>query len=55
VPLNLAGTFPHIGVLGDLPADEHGFFLDQYREAVDNVRDPAGTIYDRAVRRRWRP
>ena len=27
VPLNRAGTFPHIGVLDDLPADVHGFFL----------------------------
>jgi hypothetical protein len=42
VPLNLAGTFPHINARDDLPAGEHGFFLDQYREAVDNVRDPAG-------------
>jgi hypothetical protein len=29
-------------ILDDLPADEHGYFLDQYREAVDTARDPAG-------------
>ena len=28
-------------ILDRLPAGERGFFLDQYREAVDNARDPA--------------
>ena len=40
--------------LARLPADEHGFFLDQYREAVDNARDPAGWKQLRRVLRRWR-
>jgi hypothetical protein len=29
-------------ILDQLPADERGYFLDQYREAVDNARDPVG-------------
>ena len=40
-------------ILDDLPADEHGFFLDQYREAVDNARDPAGWKQLRRVLRLW--
>ena len=34
--------------------DERGFFLDQYREAVDNARDPAGWKQLRRVLRLWR-
>ena len=31
-------------ILDQLPADERRFFLDQYREAVENARDrPAGS------------
>src|SRR3984957_8741344 len=41
-------------ILDDLPADEHGFFLDQYREAVDTARDPAGWKQLRPVLGRWR-
>lgn len=41
-------------ILDDLPADEHGFFLDQYREAVDSARDPAGWKQLRRVLRLWR-
>jgi hypothetical protein len=41
-------------ILDDLPADEHGFFLDQYREAVDNARDPADWKQLRRVLRLWR-
>ena len=41
-------------ILDDLPAGEHGFFLDQYREAVDNARDPAGWKQLRRVLRLWR-
>jgi len=41
-------------ILDDLPADEHGFFLDQYREAVDTARDPAGWKQLRRVLRLWR-
>jgi hypothetical protein len=29
-------------ILDELPGDERGFFLAQYREAVDGARDPAG-------------
>jgi hypothetical protein len=41
-------------ILDDLPADEHGYFLDQYREAVDTARDPAGWKRLRRVLRLWR-
>ena len=41
-------------ILDQLPADERGFFLDQYREAVDNARDPAGWKQLRRVLRLWR-
>ena len=41
-------------ILDDLPAGEHGFFLDQYREAVDKARDPAGWKQLRRVLRLWR-
>jgi len=41
-------------ILERLPADERGFFLDQYREAVENARDPAGWKQLRRVLRRWR-
>ncbi len=41
-------------ILDDLPADERGFFLDHYREAVDNARDPVGWKQLRRVLRLWR-
>jgi hypothetical protein len=41
-------------ILDQLPADERGFFLDQYREAVDNARDPVGWKQLRRVLRLWR-
>ena len=41
-------------ILDDLPADEHGFFLNQYQEAVDGARDPAGWKRLRRVLRLWR-
>ena len=41
-------------ILDQLPAGERGFFLDQYREAVDNARDPAGWKQLRRVLRLWR-
>jgi Family of unknown function (DUF6247) len=41
-------------ILDDLPADERGFFLDQYQEAVDNARDPGGWKQLRRVLRLWR-
>jgi Family of unknown function (DUF6247) len=41
-------------ILGQLPVDERGFFLDQYRDAVDNARDPAGWKQLRRVLLRWR-
>jgi Family of unknown function (DUF6247) len=37
-----------------LPDDERGFFLDQYREAVENARDPVGWKQLRRVLSRWR-
>ena len=41
-------------ILDRLPAGERGFFLDQYREAVDTARDPAGWKQLRRVLRLWR-
>ncbi len=41
-------------ILDQLPADERGFFLDQYQEAVENARDPAGWKQLRRVLRLWR-
>ncbi len=41
-------------ILDRLPAGERGFFLDQYREAVDNARDPAGWKQLRRILRLWR-
>jgi hypothetical protein len=41
-------------ILDQLPADERGFFLDQYREAVENARDPASWKQLRRVLQRWR-
>src|SRR6266851_135085 len=41
-------------ILDQLPADERGFFLDQYRDAVENARDPAGWKQLRRVLRLWR-
>ncbi len=29
-------------ILDELPEGERGFFLSQYREAVEGARDPAG-------------
>jgi hypothetical protein len=40
-------------ILDQLPADERGFFLDQYREAVEDARDPAGWKQLRRVLRLW--
>jgi hypothetical protein len=41
-------------ILDDLPVDERRFFLDQYREAVDNARDPADWKQLRRILRLWR-
>ncbi len=41
-------------ILDRLPPGERGFFLDQYREEVDNARDPAGWKQLRRVLRLWR-
>ena len=41
-------------ILDLLPGEERGFFLDQYREAVENARDPAGWKELRRVLRLWR-
>lgn len=41
-------------ILDQLPVDERGFFLDQYRDAVENARDPAGWKQLRRVLLRWR-
>jgi hypothetical protein len=41
-------------ILDRLPVDERGFFLDQYRDAVGNARDPAGWKQLRRVLLRWR-
>src|SRR5580692_785056 len=41
-------------ILDQLPMDERGFFLDQYQDAVDNARDPAGWKQLRRVLLRWR-
>ena len=41
-------------ILDQLPADERGFFLSQYREAVDSARDPVGWKQLRRLLQRWR-
>ena len=41
-------------ILDQLPADERRSFLEQYQEAVDNARDPAGWKQLRRVLRLWR-
>jgi hypothetical protein len=41
-------------ILDELPADERGFFLAQYREAVEGARDPAGWKQLDRLLRRWR-
>ena len=41
-------------ILDQLPVSERGFFLDQYREAMENARDPAGWKQLRRVLRLWR-
>jgi hypothetical protein len=41
-------------ILDQLPADEREFFLDQYREAVEDARDPAGWKQLQRVLRLWR-
>ena len=41
-------------ILDQLPGDERGFFLDQYREAVEKARDPASWKQLRSVLQRWR-
>ena len=41
-------------ILDGFPARERGFFLDQYREAVENARDPASWKQLRRVLRLWR-
>jgi hypothetical protein len=41
-------------VLDQLPVDERGFFLNQYRDAVENARDPVGWKQLRRVLLRWR-
>jgi hypothetical protein len=42
------------GILADLPEDERGFFLEQYRVAVRGAREPAGWKELRRVLRLWR-
>jgi hypothetical protein len=41
-------------ILDELPEGERGFFLSQYREAVERARDPAGWTQLRRVLRLWR-
>jgi len=41
-------------ILDQLPEDERGSCLDQYRDAVENARDPAGWKQLRRVLRLWR-
>jgi hypothetical protein len=41
-------------ILDQLPGDERGFFLDQYREALENACDPGGWKQPRRVLRLWR-
>jgi Family of unknown function (DUF6247) len=41
-------------ILDQLSADERGFFLDQYRQALENARDPVGWKQLRRVLRLWR-
>ena len=41
-------------ILDQLPVDERGYFLGQYREAVENAFDPAGWKQLRRVLRLWR-
>ena len=41
-------------ILDQLPADERGFFLDQYREALGNARDPGGWKQLWRLLRLWR-
>jgi hypothetical protein len=41
-------------ILDELPGDERGFFLAQYREAVEGARDPAGWKQLARLLRRWR-
>ena len=41
-------------ILDQLPADERGSFLEQYQEAVEHARDPAGWKQLRRVLRLWR-
>ena len=41
-------------ILDELPEDERGFFLVQYRAAVDGARDPAGWKQLDRLLRRWR-
>jgi hypothetical protein len=40
-------------ILDELPGDERGFFLAQYREAVEGARDPAGWKHLARLLRRW--
>ncbi len=41
-------------ILRELPEDERGFFLSQYREAAEAAREPAGWKQLRRVLRLWR-
>ncbi len=41
-------------ILDERPEGERGFFLSQYREAVEGARDPAGWTQLRRVLRLWR-
>ena len=41
-------------ILAELPESERDFFLGQYREAVEQARDPAGWKQLRRVLRLWR-
>jgi hypothetical protein len=40
-------------ILAGLPEDERGFFLSQYRQAVEAARDPAGWGQLRKLLLRW--
>src|SRR5271157_617011 len=41
-------------ILDQLPTEERGFFLDQYREALENARDQGGWKQLRRVLQLWR-
>jgi hypothetical protein len=42
-----------VRILDELPEDQRGFFLSQYRETVEEARDPAGWKQLRLLLRLW--